>query len=174
MVRLTDVHEIAGLVSSVTEVMCGASFSPWDPLARGESLSGRMVLLPLIGPRAIRIALACDGRGGRALAVAMLHRQASEMTSRQIDDAIGEMLNAVAGQVQRLLSIDQPLGLPRPTTLAELGGPGTQDAVLLRSHGEVDLRLWIFEEGAAVDALPAVSQLPVRSRFRSLIRRLVP
>lgn len=169
--RLTDVDEIAKVVSAVTEVMCGASFAPWDPLARGESLSGRMVLMPMLGPRPIRIALACDARGSRALASAMFHCAPTEVTPAQIDDAIRELLNVVAGQVQRTLRIDQALGLPRPTTLAELGGPGIQDAVLLRSRGDVDIRLWIFEEGlAGASAGPA----PIRSRFRSLIKRFVP
>jgi len=169
--RLTDVDEIAVLVSNVTEAMCGAKFAPWDPLARGESLSGRMVLMPLIGPRPIRIALACDGRGSRALAAAMFHCAPAEITPGRIDDAIRELLNVVAGQVQRKLRIDQALGMPRSTTLAELGGPGIQDAVLLRSQGDVDIRLWIFEEG---DASESRSQAPIRSRFRTLIKRFVP
>jgi hypothetical protein len=169
--RLTDVEEIAGVVSAVTEVMCGATFAPWDPLARGESLSGRMVLLPMLGPRPIRIALACDARGSRALAAAMFHCAPTEVSQAQIDDAIRELLNVVAGQVQRKLRIDQALGMPRPTTLAELGGPGIQDSVLLRSHGDVDIRLWIFEEGRVAKPLEPA---PLRTRFRSLIKRFVP
>lgn len=175
MPHLTDVDEIALLVSAVTEVMCGATFAPWDPMARGESLSGRMVVLPMEGPRRIHIALACDSRGSRALASSMFGCPPAEVTPRQIDDAIRELLNVVAGQVQRKLKIDQPLGTPRPTNLAEMSeaaGVGIGDAVLLRSQGNVDIRLWIFEQAAA----PSVDSAAVASRgmFRSLIKRLVP
>lgn len=174
MARLTDVEEIASLVSIATEAMCGAKFAPWDPLARGESLSGRMVLMAMEGPRPIRIALACDARGARALAASMFQCTPDETTPARIDDAIRELLNVVAGQVQRKLKIDQRLGIPRPTTMAELaeeGGPGINDAVLLRSHGNVDLRLWIFEKNAAA---PAALQGSGRGSFRSLIKRLIP
>jgi hypothetical protein len=101
----------------------------------------------------------------------MFHCPPADITPAQIDDAIRELLNVVAGQVQRKLRIDQALGMPRPTTLAELGGPGIEDAVLLRSQGDVDIRLWIFEEGSASEPRP---QAPIRSRFRTLIKRLVP
>jgi hypothetical protein len=171
--RLTDIDEIAKLVSGVTETMCGARFAAWDPLARGESLSGRMVLMSLVGPRPIRIALACDAQGSRALAAAMFQCAPAEVTPARIDDAIRELLNVVAGQVQRSVGINQPLGMPRPTTLAELGGPGIQDAVLLRSHGEVDIRLWIFEDMKSGTGGPGPEVAPARSRFRSLIKRLV-
>jgi hypothetical protein len=172
--RLIDAEEIAGVVSAVTEALCGATFEPWDPLARGESLSGRMILLPLIGPRPLRIALAFDARGRNALAAAMFKCAAVDITPALADDAIRELLNIVAGQVQRTLGINQPLGIPRPTTLAELGGPGAQDAVLLRSQGNADLRLWIFEEGDTEGKGEAHPQtFAARLPFRSLIRRLL-
>lgn len=172
--RLTDVEEIAGLVSIATEAMCGAKFAPWDPLARGESLSGRMVVMAMAGARPIRIALACDSRGSRALAAAMFRCAPADATPEQIDDAIRELLNVVAGQVQRKLKIDQSLGMPQPTTmaaLAEEGGPGIRDAVLLRSQGNVDLRLWIFEKAPAA---PAAVRERGQGSFRSLINRIVP
>lgn len=175
-VGLTDVDEIAAMVSAVTQVLCGARFAPWDPMARGESLSGRMVLLPMEGPRRIRIALACDARGSRALASAMFGCRPCDVVPRQIDDAIQELLNVVAGQVQRKLKIEQPLGMPRRTNLAELSeaaGVGIEDAVLLRSQGDVDIRLWIFEQHEPAPAVDAPAALG-RSTFRSLIKRLRP
>ena len=174
MPRLTDVDEIAKLVSDVTEVMCGTTFAPLDPLARGESLSHRMVLLTLEGPRRIQIALACDSSGSRALAAAMYRCPLAAVTPAQIDDAIGELLNVVGGQIQRTLKIDQPLGTPRPTTLAELsqaGGVGIQDAILLRSQGNVDIRMWIYEQHD-VSPQPAPADRGPRT-FRSLIKRLI-
>ena len=168
--RLTDVEEIADVVSRVTETFCGATFESWDPLARGESLSGRILVMALEGPRPIRIALACDSRGGRLLAAAVFRIAHEAVTPQKIDDAITQLLSVVADQVQQVLGVHQPLGTPRPTTLAELGAAGTDDAVLLRSHGDVDLRLWILEEQPASTAAGAPGS--VLSRFRSLVKRI--
>src|SRR5438876_6603706 len=136
MARLTDPLEMAKLVSDVTDVMCGVTFTPSDRLARGESLSGRMVILSLQGERPIEIVLSCDAQGGRALTAAMWHCPPEEVTPARVDDAIRELLNLVAGKVTRALDVKHTLTVPRNTTLAELAGIGGLDmneAVLLRS-----------------------------------------
>jgi hypothetical protein len=77
----------------------------------------------------------------------------------------------VAGQIQKYLRIDQPLGLPRPTSLADLvatGGVGFSDALLLTSNGTGDLKLWIFERTADEKAVAETSGGFVRSLFRKL------
>lgn len=172
MPNLPDAPTLARLVSNVTETMCGTTFTADQPVLRGESLCGRMVLLPLVGARKISIVLACDTHGGQALASALFGCDSKSLTPALVDDAIRELLNMVAGQVTSTLKIDQALGLPRKTTMAEIceiGGLKLDDAVLLTSHGRVDLRIWIFEhDGAeAKPASPSGGNL-----LRSLLRKI--
>jgi len=170
MVRLTDVEEIAKVVSQVTERLCGATFEGWDPLARSDSLGGKIVMMSLEGPRRIGFALGCDARGGRLLAAALFRHSVASVTPRQVDDAIAELLTVVAREIQRVLGVDQPLGAPRRASLAELGALGLDDTVLLRSPGDVDLRLWVFEDRPV--AAPAAAPTTVRGRLMSLVKRI--
>jgi hypothetical protein len=172
MSALPDAVTLASLVSNVTETICGATFAPADGVVRGNSILGRMVMLPISGARDISVVLSCDGAGGQALGAALRHCPRDQLTRSMIDDAIAELLNMVAGQIQTALEIDQPLGLPRPTSLAELsqsGGVGFEDAILLTSPALGDIKLWIFETHPA-------SQTPTlkvrRGMFTSLFRKL--
>jgi chemotaxis phosphatase CheX-like protein len=176
MADVLNAESLASLVTSVTATMCDVKFNPWDPMARGESLAGKMVLLPLEGERKISIVLAYDVRGGRALASKLFRLAPDQLSSDLIDDAVRELLNMVAGQVSRSLKIDQRLGLPRPTNMAEIaaeGGPGAADSVLLRSEGQADLRLWIFERVEHQVGGPVPGRIPVGKRVKLLVKRLV-
>jgi hypothetical protein len=169
--ELPDAHSLAQLVSGVTEVMCGTKFIPADDLARGNSICGRMVLLPIKGARDISVVLASDNAGSRALGAALFCRPADQLTPAMIDDAIAEVLNMVAGQIQRAMAIDQPLGLPRVTSLGEMAassGVGFNDSVLLTSEGAVDLKLWIIERKAPGEGVPRSGEGGV---LKSLIRK---
>ena len=166
---LPDARSLAQLVSSVTEMMCGTKFVPADDLARGQSICGRMVLLPIKGARDISVVLASDSAGSRALGSALFGRPADQLTVAMIDDAIAEVLNMVAGQIQRTMAIDQPLGLPRVTSLGEMAattGVGFDDSVLLTSEGAVDLKLWIIEKKAAPEG-------PTKSKDGGVLRSLI-
>lgn len=169
--NLPDAHSLAQMVSSVTEVMCGTKFAPADDRARGNSICGRMVLLPIQGTRDISVVLASDSAGSRALGAALFGRPADQLTATMIDDAIAEVLNMVAGQIQRAMGIDQPLGLPRVTSLGEMAatsGVGFNDSVLLTSEGAVDLKLWIIERKAPSEDVPGSKEGSV---LKSLIRK---
>ena len=164
---------MARLVSNVTETMCHASFVPAGDSERGESVCGRMALLPIRGARDISIVLSCDQPGARALAAGLFGCPQDEVSPEMIDDAVAELLNMVGGQITSALSLDQALGLPRRTSLAELAGGqgvGIDDSVLLRSDGSVDLKLWIFERAAA--APPKAAAGSGRWTVRSLIQKL--
>jgi hypothetical protein len=146
--KLPDPVELAALVSNVTQTMCGTTFVPDDPLSRGESLCGQMVMIPLIGEGNIIVVVASDGQGSRSLGAAFLGCPRQQLTQQMIDDTIAELLNMVAGQISAALGYTHTLGLPRRTNLAEIAsgdGHGFEDAVLLRSEGRIDLRLWILE-----------------------------
>jgi hypothetical protein len=173
--RLPDALTLADLVSNVTETICGTKFVPANDADRGESICGRMVMMPIKGPRDITIVLSCDAAGGQALGAALRGCPREQLTRAMIDDAIAELLNMVAGQIQTALEIDQPLGLPRTTSLAEIaqgGGVGFDDSILLTSKGLGDLKLWIFEKTTATQE--AVSVRKPIGRFRSLFQKLGP
>jgi hypothetical protein len=59
--------------------------------------------------------------------------------------------------------------------ILQLGGLNADDAVLLRSRGAVDLRLWVFEHAA--DGQPGKRDASGAVRgglFRSLVAKLAP
>ena len=170
-VALPDAPELARLVSNVTVPMCGKTFAPAADHVRGQSICGRMFLLPIQGKRDISIILSTDSAGGEALGAAMFGRPPQQLTRAMVDDAIRELLNMVAGQIQKYLKIDQPLGLPRPISLADLadeGGVGFNDALLLTSDGTGDMKLWIFERTPDEKTPAAKGRGFVRSLFRKL------
>ena len=172
---LPDASTLARLISNVTGGAAGTTFVPAkDDQARGLSICGRMVLLPIPGPRDISVVLSCDVAGGRALGAAIWNRPADQLTREMIDDAIAELLNMVAGQIQAELEIDQRLGLPRRTSLAELsqgGGVSFNDSILLTSESFGDLKLWVFERVARPDGAET-GRSGIGKQFRSLFGKL--
>jgi hypothetical protein len=94
-----------------------------------------------------------------------------------VDDSIAELLNMVAGQIISGLNLDMAIGLPRRTTLSEIigfGGPGIEDAALLRSAGRIDLWLWILETTGSPSDDAAPPRPASGGVIRSLLRRIVP
>lgn len=170
-VALPDAPALARLVSNVTGPMCGKTFAPADDRVRGQSICGRMFLLPIQGERDISIILSSDAAGSEALGAAMFGRPPQQLTRKMVDDAIAELLNMVAGQIQKHLKIDQPLGLPRPISVADLtaeAGVDFSDSLLLTSSGIGDMKLWIFEKTHDEKTVSA----PGGGFVRSLLRKL--
>ncbi len=64
-----------------------------------------------------------------------------------IEDALSELVNIVAGQVKRLLGVDQALGLPR---MLRASGEGVIDhgwrSATMRS-GSAEVRFWVAVTG---------------------------
>jgi hypothetical protein len=160
--KLPEPEELALLVSNVTKTMCGATFVLDDPLERGLSVCDQMVMIPMLGDPPITVVVSSDGRGSRALGAAFFGCEPQAITPQMVDDVIAELLNMVAGQIAGALAFQHSLGLPRRTNLAEIAeqGNGFDDAILLRSEGKVDLRLWILEDRSRKAAVAE------RSRFK--------
>lgn len=170
---LPDAVKLASLVSNVTEPVTGTRFSPAVNETRGQSICGRMVMLPIKGARDISVVLSCDIAASRALAAALRGCRDNELTSEMIDDGIAELLNMVAGQIQGELEIDQPLGLPRITSFSELAAGGEvsfDDSILLSSDSLGDLKLWVFERTVSTGGHPPRLARGVRSLFRKMFR----
>jgi hypothetical protein len=175
MSSLPGPENLAVLVSNVTRTMCGTTFVPGDPVARGESLYLQMALITLSGDPDIAIVVSSDQKGSRALGRAFFGITDAQLTQPMIDDAIAELLNMVAGQLSSALGSRHRLGLPKRVKvkeLAQLGGLGAGAEVLLRSEGAVDLGLWISETAPA----PAGASSPGTPRQTSggLLRALLP
>jgi hypothetical protein len=171
---LPDGAELARLVSNVTGPMCGKTFASGAAHLRGQSICGRMFLLPIRGKRGITIVLSSDAAGSEALGAAMFGCPPAQLTRPMVDDAIRELLNMVGGQIQKALRIDEPLGLPRSTNLAEVvegAGVAFSEAALLTSDGVGDLKLWIFEQAPEEMMPPPARHGRVRSLFRKLTSR---
>src|SRR5882724_10173117 len=110
MATLPDPTILARLISNVTQPMCGTTFAPGDPLERGESLCGQMAMLPLKGERNFTVVVASDTRGSRALGSAFFGCSDADLTTDLVNDAIGELLNMVGGQISSMLRLNLELG----------------------------------------------------------------
>lgn len=174
MSKLPSPETLAALVSNVTGTMFGTTFVPADGEVRGESLCQQMVMMRLPADREITVVLSSDEMGSRSLSAAFLRRAPEQVTQGMIDDVIAELLNMIAGQISTALDLKHLIGLPSRTTLADLvqtGGLGARAPVLLRSQGEVDLGLWIFEAKSKEDEAPTGGS--GGGVVRSLIRKIV-
>ena len=173
--ELPDESTIAQMVSNVSEVMFGVKFVRSEGLTRGESICGRMFRLHLQGVRDVNVIASSDRAGCQALASAFYSCPSHGLTDTMLDNAISELLKMVALQVQSAMGIDKAPGSPRRATLADLAtrsGEGWKDAVLLRSDGLGDLKLWVVD-GRGLPTNAGVAQ-PHRGRLRCLLQRLLP
>jgi hypothetical protein len=176
MTSLPDESTIAQMVSNLSQRMFGVTFSRCDGSSRGESLCSRMVRLRLRGGSGIEVVLAFDTTSSRALTAAFHSWPEGWLNDAMIEHATGELVKLVASQVQSALHIYKPLGTPQRTTLAEMAatlGPGWNEALLLRSEGLGDLRLWVLA-GPASRLAEAAGPLGYRQRLRTFIGTLLP
>ena len=144
MIALPSPDKLAALVSSVTETMCGLSFAP---TASAEKLSAdwRTAALAIEGPRPILVALSADVASCSAIGAAMFGCPADTIDAGMMEDVLRELVNMTAGQIKRVLALDEALGLPRILTETDLlkavDPPQTSNTPL--QAGGVKLILWI-------------------------------
>lgn len=145
---LPDSATLATLVSTVTQTMCGVSFTPAQSLERAADLFWRMASLPIAGARPIRVVLSSSQSSATALGSALFGLSAAELDESMIDDALCELLNMAAGQIKTALALDQALGLPK---IVRAGDPLAvheqvrKEGILLKSRGDIDLLIWVSE-----------------------------
>lgn len=138
---LTD-EAVAKLVSQVTNTMLGISFAVSQD-ASGETAQRRTATIKLSGGRQLTIALAANDVGCAKMGSAMFSVELAEVDGSMKNDSLGELLNMISGQLQRAMSIDSALGLPK---VHEAGLAGTEGwrTVHLRS-GDVELHVAMSE-----------------------------
>lgn len=139
---------MAGLVSRVTNTMCGITFEPAGQVKPAPQMLWRVATLPVAGARPIRVTLSSDQDGCTSLGAALFSCPREGVDLTMVDDALCELLNMAAGQIKACLKLDQALGLPAIIT-ADLLPPASRAAmgtgVVLRARGEVGLFIWITE-----------------------------
>lgn len=144
MIALPPPDKLAALVSSVTETMCGLSFAATgapQPLTS----QWRTAALAIEGPRPIMVALSADLASCSAIGAAMFGCPADTIDPGMQEDVLRELVNMTAGQIKRVLSLDEALGLPRIMTETDLmkavNPPHLCNTPLVA--GGVKLVLWI-------------------------------
>jgi hypothetical protein len=143
MIALPPPDKLAALVSSVTETMCGLSFSA---TGAPQPISGwRTAALSIEGKKPIVVALSADPASCSAIGAAMFGCPADTIDAGMMEDVLRELVNMTAGQIKRVLALDEALGLPRIVTETDLmkavDPPQVCNTPL--SAGGVKLVLWI-------------------------------
>jgi hypothetical protein len=119
MIALPSPDKLAALVSSVTETMCGLSFAA---TGAPQPLSGqwRTAALSIEGKKPIVVALSADLASCSAIGAAMFGCPADTIDTGMMEDVLRELVNMTAGQIKRVLALDEALGLPRIVTETDL------------------------------------------------------
>ena len=138
-------EKIAALVSSVTETMCGLSFENTGTHPAVDDTQLRTAALNIEGKKPIVVALSADLASCSAIGSAMFGCPADTVDEGMKEDVLRELVNMTAGQVKRVLALDEALGLPRimsETDLLKAVDPPQVSNTPL-SAGGVKLVLWI-------------------------------
>lgn len=141
---LPSPEKIASLVSGVTEVMIGMSFTIAQPRATPpwqDAPAWRTVLLPIPGARPVTVAVAADERTGKQIGGKIFSCAAADVDDSMLNDTLCELANIIAGQVKSAMGLNQALGLPK---LAKEGVqlPGGWQAATLSSGG-MEQSFWV-------------------------------
>jgi chemotaxis protein CheX len=94
--------------------------------AEGEFITGPGLLaqVRISGTHPCMVTIACGDPVARQIAATMLSMPASDLTTADLQDALGEVANMAAGNLKALLPPGHHLSLPDVTTDAPSGGPG--------------------------------------------------
>jgi hypothetical protein len=175
--KLPGVEVLAVLVSKVTGAVLGTTFDPADRMMRGESICEQMVMVRIPADPDLIVVLSVDTDAGRNLSAAVLGRSDDEIAPQMIDKGAAELLTTIAMEIASFLQVDRPVGAPQRTTLGQLvrenGALDFDEAILLRSRGNIDVGLWILEEHSGNKARPHSSGI-ANGLLRFLLRTIGP
>jgi hypothetical protein len=145
---LPDLEAVATLVSGVTETMFKLPFALEHADGTGvhheDATQWRTLGLVLSGQRPLLVAISSDGPSGRQLASTMFQCELSEVDAVMVDDAIGELVNILAGQLKLVMGLDDDIGLPHVVSVPVSGESEAPRwrAAFLRSN-QHELRVWV-------------------------------
>jgi CheY-specific phosphatase CheX len=135
---------LAGLVSKVMATSCGINFLPFKE-GVSAPVPWRAASLPINGGIPVAVGITSDERGCLALASGLLQMPASDLDTSMVEDSLRELVNMLAGQVKRAMSLDLALGLPEivpPTDVARRIDGGQSRSIVVTS-GSVALMCWV-------------------------------
>jgi hypothetical protein len=109
--RLSD-EQLAKLVSRVTEMMTGISFTVSPSREIDARLFSHAAVLT-IGEDVLTVGLASDEKGCSRLGSALFSCAVAKVDASMRNDSLSELVNMTAGQIKGALLLDWALGLPR-------------------------------------------------------------
>lgn len=157
MSNLPTTEKLADLVSDVTNSMFGKSFGLAHDVAEpaiveDSSPAWRTMFLPLKGSQELLVAIASDEPSGKELCGAMFGCSLDEADGSMVDDALGELVNILAGQLKTCMGIDHKLGLPSTLQtapawvhrhFAEKGQSANWRTAWLRDKTGSEVKIWV-------------------------------
>jgi hypothetical protein len=144
MVAKIAPNVLAGLVSKVMATSCGINFLPFKE-GVSAPVPWRAASLPINGGLPIAVGITSDQEGCTALASGLLQMPASDLDTSMVEDSLRELVNMLAGQVKRAMSLDLALGLPEIVPPADVPRriDGGQSKSVVVTSGSVQLMCWV-------------------------------
>lgn len=146
MLAIPSPHDLALLVSGVTETMFGFSFALEAPPSEDIDPESWRTASVEIGKKICSVAIASDTTTSKQLGSFMFGLEPNDVDQGMAEDALREMANIVAGRVKGSLGVDAALGLPILRDKADVAGVSWREATL-RGNGRRAV-VWVGILGA--------------------------
>ena len=146
MVSKIAPNVLAGLALKVMAASCGMRFLPFKDGLKAP-VPWRAASLPINGGAPLSVGITSDEPGCFALASGLLQMPPSDLDAGMVEDSLRELLNMLAGQVKRAMSLDLALGLPQivpPADVAMRIGGGHSKSVVVTA-GSFQLMVWVTD-----------------------------
>lgn len=144
---------VAKLVSNVTQVMLGLTFSTSDDAVDPGMLCRHMSLIPIAGESPVTIGLSTDDSGSVVISAAMFSCPVGSVDEAMKCDALNELVNMTAGQIKSALLLDQALGLPKVVAETKSFLRNPKWTTFLLTTGTINLMVWISPSIIAADPM---------------------
>lgn len=121
--------ELEEVVETVWTTTLGSSIHKAEGDPTTERDAGAIeAVLDIIGEEGARVVLECSERMAREAAACMFGVKPADADSRDLCDAVGELVNIIAGNIRGLISTPSKLGLPSVHEVSGAEGAATQVA----------------------------------------------
>jgi chemotaxis protein CheX len=119
--------EVFKLAQVLWETMLGLTIERSDDRSLPEQGGGLCACVQIVGSWEGSVLLRCDSALARHLAASALKEDPQQLTAADVQDALGELANILAGNIKMLLPRPSRLSLPVVVDGAsyELSAPGT-------------------------------------------------
>lgn len=146
MSMIPPASRIASMVSEVTQMMFGLSFTltdrPWGDPPFSEPADSHVVLLGMPGSHPVQVLVACEPESGLALSSSLFGVEPDGVDPDMVTDGLGELANIIAGQVKIEMKLEQPLGLPEPVCEGSAYSKYKWSGATL-SNEDANVKVWV-------------------------------